>query len=106
MEDWQNIDFRDDRDGGLFTITVQRTNGKGSGKAVTSPKNNTFSRERSGKILELLANNPKMTIPQMALELGISTRAVEKQIANLRKNNQLKRIGPAKGGHWQVQKEI
>jgi len=54
--------------------------------------------------LGFLADTPEMTIPQLAMELEISTRAVEKQIAKLRKNNQLKRIGPAKGGHWEVNK--
>jgi len=56
----------------------------------------------SVKILELLADTPKMTISQLAKALGISTRAVEKQIAKLQQSDQLKRIGPAKGGHWQV----
>jgi len=45
------------------------------------------------KILELLADTPKMTISQLAKALGISIRAVEKQIAKLQKSNQLKRIG-------------
>ena len=42
-----------------------------------------------------------MTIPQLAEELGISTRAVEKQIAKLQKDKRLKRIGPARGGQGQ-----
>jgi hypothetical protein len=33
---------------------------------------------------------------------GITTHAIEKQIAKLQKNKQLKRIGPTKGGRWEV----
>jgi predicted HTH transcriptional regulator len=34
---------------------------------------------------------------------GISNRAVLKQIDKLKKSGILRRIGPAKGGHWEVQ---
>jgi len=60
------------------------------------------SGKSSGKILKLLADTQDMTIPQLAKEFGLSTRAVENQIAKLQQDNQLKRIGPARGGHWQV----
>lgn len=60
------------------------------------------SGKSSVKILKLLADTADMTIPQLAKELGLSTRAVEKQITKLQQDNQLKRIGPARGGHWQV----
>lgn len=38
----------------------------------------------------------------MAELLGISVRAVEKQLANLKTAGKLCRIGGAKGGHWEV----
>ena len=53
-------------------------------------------------MLALLSETPSMTIPELAEILGISTRAVEKQIARFRQNGQLRRIGSARGGHWQV----
>jgi predicted HTH transcriptional regulator len=34
--------------------------------------------------------------------LGITRRALEKQIAKLREEGRIRRIGPAKGGHWEV----
>jgi ATP-dependent DNA helicase RecG len=108
LDDWSNIDFVDDREGCLFTVKIHRTFEKGSGKTEIIPDTHIVQQEgsekSSGKILELLAENPEMTIPQLANELGISTRAIEKHIANLQKNKVLRRIGPAKGGHWQVVK--
>jgi ATP-dependent DNA helicase RecG len=106
LDDWRKIEFRDDREGCLFTATVQRSIEKGSGKAAVSGGEDAFSQDSSGKssgkILEQLAATPDMTIPQLAKELGLSTRAVEKQLAKLQQDNQLQRIGPARGGHWQV----
>ena len=46
--------------------------------------------------------NSLITIPELAEVLGVTTRAIEKQISKLQKNGQLKRIGPAKGGYWQI----
>jgi len=36
----------------------------------------------------------------MADSIGISTRAVEKQIAKLQKDGLIKREGPNKSGYW------
>ncbi len=97
LDDWHKIEFIDDREGCLFTAIVQRTTEKSSVKSSVKS-----SEKSSEKIMELLIHAPNMTIPQLAKELGLSTRAVEKQLAKLQQDNQLKRIGPARGGHWQV----
>lgn len=34
--------------------------------------------------------------------IGLSLRAVEKQLAKLKQDGILRRIGPDKGGHWEV----
>ena len=52
--------------------------------------------------MELMSGNSHITISELAKTLGITTRAIEKQIAKLQKNDQIKRIGPTKGGHWEV----
>jgi ATP-dependent DNA helicase RecG len=54
------------------------------------------------KIIAIARKSPSVSIPQIAEILGISTRAVEKQIRQLKENKCLCRIGPAKGGNWQV----
>lgn len=58
------------------------------------------------KILEYLEQNPKATIRKLADILDLTTRAIEKQIANLKKENRLKRVGSARKGHWEVVDEI
>lgn len=53
-------------------------------------------------LLMLLAANPALTARQAAERLGLSPRAVEKQLAALKASGRLRRIGPNKGGVWQV----
>jgi ATP-dependent DNA helicase RecG len=60
------------------------------------------SEKTSEKILELIRKNNKITIKKLSGILEITERAVEMQISKLKKDNRLKRIGSAKGGHWEV----
>ena len=60
------------------------------------------SEKSSEKILRHLRQTPNLSAKALAEELGISSRAVEKQINLLKKDAKLVRIGPAKGGHWEV----
>jgi ATP-dependent DNA helicase RecG len=53
-------------------------------------------------ILTLMQNNPKISITALASELSISTTAIEKHIKTLKEQSYLKRVGSAKGGHWDV----
>lgn len=54
------------------------------------------------QILSTLKNNPKMTTSKLAATIGITPKAVEKQISRLKKNGKLLRVGPDKGGYWEV----
>lgn len=58
----------------------------------------------SVKILDLLKGNPRTTIPEMAEVLHLSTRAVEKNLLKLKQEKCIKRVGSARGGHWEVLK--
>ena len=93
LEDWPEIDFADDRDGCLFTVTVHRKEEKSSPKS--SPKS-------SQKIIELMQHNPTVTIADLALSVGVTNRAIKKQIEKLKQQGRLRRVGPARGGHWEV----
>ena len=56
------------------------------------------------KILGLLSEDNTLTTATLASQLGISPKAVEKHLANLKRAGLLKRVGPDKGGHWEVVK--
>ena len=61
-----------------------------------------MSEKSSEKIRQLLKQNSGVTISELAEELGRTTRAVEKNLKTLQKEGKIKRIGPDKGGHWEV----
>lgn len=59
----------------------------------------TKSRE---KIIALLSQDNTLSASALAEQIGITAKAVEKQIAKLKAEGVLKRVGPDKGGYWQV----
>lgn len=54
------------------------------------------------EICRLLRKNPYMSTRDLASEIGISAKGVEKQLGILKATGKLLRIGPDKGGKWQV----
>ncbi len=54
------------------------------------------------KILDAIRADPAITRVRLAGEVGLSVRGVERNLALLKKDGRLRRIGPNKGGHWQV----
>ncbi len=54
------------------------------------------------KILSILQTHPDYSARKLADEIGISAKAIEKQLAILKADGRLKREGPDKGGRWIV----
>jgi Uncharacterized conserved protein len=54
------------------------------------------------KILALLREHPEYSARKLAEEIGITSKAVEKQLANLKATGAIRREGPDKGGKWVV----
>ncbi len=54
------------------------------------------------QILKKLKKDNRLSAKTIADELGLSSRAIEKQLAKLKAEGKLVRTGPAKGGRWQV----
>jgi len=93
-----------------FTLTLWRirdaseaakTSGKASGK-TSGIMSGIASGKISGKIVRLMLEKPDITIPEIARRLKRTSRAIEMQINRLKADEIIGRIGPAKGGHWEV----
>ena len=54
------------------------------------------------RLLELIRGNPKITFAEMVSAAGISRSAIQKHIERLKDAQRFRRIGPDKGGHWEV----
>jgi ATP-dependent DNA helicase RecG len=75
-------------------------NEKGSEKSSEKTvRNNTRA-----KILNLLQNDPYASATQLSETLGMTSRAVEKHLSQMREENIIRRVGPDKGGRWEVMK--
>ena len=57
------------------------------------------------KILSEIRKNPKISIKELQEITNLSESGVKKIIRQLRQDNQIQRIGGAKGGYWQVLEE-
>ena len=71
-------------------------------EAKSSEKTTKGSEKSSEKILQIMKEQPEISATQLSKEIGISPRAVEKQISALKAKGKIRRIGSDKGGHWEV----
>jgi ATP-dependent DNA helicase RecG len=58
--------------------------------------------ERRRNILKVLKANSEATIAEIAEEIGVSETAIEKNLSWLKARGRIRRIGGARGGHWEV----
>ena len=54
------------------------------------------------RILTLLAEDGRQSASSLSEKLGITSKAVEKQLAKLKVEGLISREGPARGGSWVV----
>ena len=87
-----------------FIATFKRKNVELPAEGFLGTITQKSSQKSSQKILELIAENPHITIKDLAGTLHITDRAVKKNIDGLKKGGLLKRVGPDKGGYWEVVK--
>lgn len=67
----------------------EQMSGKASGKTAS-------------RILSVLAKHPRATIADLAEVIGVSNRTIERNLKRLQEQSLLRRVGPDKGGHWEV----
>lgn len=60
------------------------------------------SEKTSVKILTHIKQNVFITIPELAKQIGVTKRSIERNIQKLQQDELLKRVGPDKGGRWEV----
>ncbi len=56
----------------------------------------------SEKILAFITADRVISAAEIAREIGVASRTVERTLAKLRIGGKIKRVGPDKGGHWEV----
>ena len=107
MEEWPDIDFADNREGCLFTVTVHRKKIDSAGKKIerVGEKVGEKLTQNQQSIIQEIIHNQSVSARELSEIVGISSRKIEENIKKLKVQGKLKRIGPAKGGYWEIIKE-
>ncbi|WP_292364116.1 MULTISPECIES: DUF4062 domain-containing protein [unclassified Methanoculleus] len=69
------------------------------------PREETREKTRE-RILALIAADPTISTNELAEQIGITPKGVEWQLRQLKQAGRLKRVGPRKGGRWEVVEEV
>ena len=72
--------------------------------SLSGPLNGPLSglNETDSKLIGFIQSNPSMTIQELQSMLNLSRNGVRKALGRLKATGWLRRIGPDKGGHWEV----
>jgi ATP-dependent DNA helicase RecG len=58
--------------------------------------------ENQRRIIDLMEKKPGITRRELSEALKINQSAIQKHIDKLKKEGIIRRVGPAKGGRWEV----
>lgn len=83
---------------GIFCFTVESLRGG----SIPPPRTFQGGQKSKGKVIEIIAQNPSVTIPEIAAALDMSIPGIEKIIRALKKEDKLRRVGPDNDGHWEI----
>ena len=93
------ISFRENS----IVVTIPFNNIRKVGKKIgKSDVNRAPLNPRRQTILLEIRQNPYITKQELAEKIGVSTTAIDNNIAYLRQNDYLERVGKTKGGYWKI----
>ena len=92
------------------TMVKTRVETRVKSSVESSVKSSVKSRVKSSvkklssaeKIVAYLRTTPTASAHELSIVVNLTVRAVEKNLRALRESNRIRRIGPDKGGHWEV----
>ena len=75
---------------------------RGSDADTTQKTTQKTIQKTTQKILEQIKLNPYISREELAEVCGVTTDGIKYNIRKLRESGVIKRVGPDKGGHWEV----
>ena len=100
------LDFREEKIG--FTIIFYRKNFKKTKEVKENVEVNVGVNvgvnKTQKRILEIIFENNNITQEELACELNVSIRTIERNVSTLRKKGFLDRVGSDKNGYWEIVK--
>ena len=86
-----NLTATSERCTSVNAYPVSKNVGKNVGKTLTV---------RQQLILDLVTDNPTISMAEMAKAIGVTTRTIEREIPKM--ENHIRHVGPKNGGHWEI----
>jgi len=92
-----------------FAITFKRKaalkgpeQGTEKGKGIREKAREKVREKTREKIVAKLRMDPKATTADLAAACQVSPKTIEWNLSKLKEEGMIKRVGPDKGGHWEV----
>lgn len=92
-----------EKNGGVSMTLFVRSSPSYDGK--TSGKRRESVGKTSSEILKFCMEKYEITIPELAIKIGVTERSIERNIQKLQQEGVLRRIGGRKEGRWKVNLE-
>lgn len=96
------MDFTDDVVSSTITFYFEKSTTDSARNSESDVTQQKTSHETSQKIIELVKENANISTQEMAERIGIDRRNVTRAIHKLREAGIIHRVGPDKGGHWEI----
>ena len=93
--------------GGVKTTPITVPEGASTLKSTQKTADSTLKNTQKttdSTLKEIVEKNPSVTIESLATLLGITRDGVNKAIRRLKAAGVIRRVGPDKGGHWEIVK--
>lgn len=102
-----DIEFHNETTGDQFRVVFLRSDSESKEKTGNLKEDGHEGKVKGKvkskvKILEILEKSPLITVPEIQNLTGLSRSGIEKNIRQLKESGHLRRIGPDKGGRWEV----
>ncbi len=85
--------------GDFFVIAFKR---KYKDEYIQKTSGEKTTQKTTQKILDLIREMPTITRKELAEKIELSEEGIKFNLSQLKKQGKLKRVGPDKGGHWEV----
>ncbi len=56
----------------------------------------------TGRVAILIQEGEDLTVAHLAAAIGVNKRTIERNLKRLQEKGRIRRVGPAKGGHWEI----
>ena len=87
---------------GGMSVYIKRRVSNVNSNEVSQKMSQKMSQKTSQKIIDMIKENPYISTQDMANIIGIDRRNIARNIKKLQANGIVKRIGPDKGGYWEI----